>query len=683
MAMVYFEQALDRALILRNEKIEANCYSYIGDKYRLEVNHPRAFEYYNKALKISEPRNLYRISSFCYSSMGAIYQSQGDFEKSLDNNFKALSMAEKMNNKQRMAFCYNNIGTNYYYQKDFNNALKYFEKSNTTAMEIDYLHIIAFNYEYMGEIYRMQDNYAPALKYYNKALEMAKKINDPNRIAAENSKIGAVYLDQGDYDKAIEYLNEAIKIAEKVRDLTVQTNSFIHLGMVYLKLNRPQKAIEIALRVMEFAKSNGESMAIKNAAGVLEKAYWETGDKGKAYEMLKLYKQMSDSLGNEENQKRIVSLEFQRKEEKMKAEQIQKDAANRTEQIRKEEALRKQRIIIYSFVGGFLLILIFSVLLYREYKAKKKANIVLAQQNVEIRQQKEEISAQRDEIEAQRDLVTRQKNHIEEIHGELKDSIRYAQRIQHAVLPKMDSVGQHLGEHFIVFKPRDIVSGDFYWFERLRGKIMIAVADCTGHGVPGAFMSMLGLSYLNEIVAKGIAVTAAGVLDEMRKNIIAALQQQGTSGEQKDGMDMTFIILDPDQGVLQFAGANNSVYMVRGSDESGRELNAENRELTEIRPDKMPVAIHEFMTPFTNHEIPVHKGDIIYLLTDGYADQFGGPKGKKFKYAQLEKLLLGNCCQPMSVQGDQLSKVIEEWKTGCGVSYDQTDDITVMGIRIS
>jgi len=354
------------------------------------------------------------------------------------------------------------------------------------------------------------------------------------------------------------------------------------------------------------------------------------------------------------------------------------------------------------FLYFLLLILVIYIVVVINTRRLKAANIKLEaivlqrteeirHRNQEILQQKEEISTQRDEIEAQRDLVIIQKEHIEEIHKEVTDSINYAKRIQEAVLPVSAPARAVLGEHFILFKPKDIVSGDFYWATQTRGHVtllIVAVADCTGHGVPGAFMSMLGISFLNEIVRKQEVTQANHVLNELRKEIINALQQKGVSGEQKDGMDISLLVVNTETNECQWAGANNPLYIVRGGQNPQgltKPVPLQNLEgLEEIKGDKMPIAIYERMEPFTNHEFKVENGNCLYLFSDGFADQFGGAKGKKFMYKQFKEILVQTCpgtsqqIKTMNEQKEILDKIINEWIG----NNEQIDDITVLGIKI-
>ena len=286
--------------------------------------------------------------------------------------------------------------------------------------------------------------------------------------------------------------------------------------------------------------------------------------------------------------------------------------------------------------------------------------------NSELHQANEEITTQRDEITAQRDIVTDQKNKIEKIHHEISQSINYATLIQIATLPEPALLDQYISEHFVLFKPKDKVSGDFYWWAKIENNLIITVADSTGHGVPGAFMSMLGTSFLREIVVKEYITRPALILKRMRKEIIHALKQKGGYGEQKDGMDMALISINIETMEMQFAGANNPIYFIR------------NGEFKEYKGDKMPVAIYENMQDYSNFDINLQKGDCLYLMSDGYQDQFGGPNRKKFLSKKLKNLLAANSQKSMAEQKEILETNIIEWMD----NGEQIDDITIMGIRI-
>ncbi|MBI5218271.1 MAG: SpoIIE family protein phosphatase [Bacteroidia bacterium] len=345
--------------------------------------------------------------------------------------------------------------------------------------------------------------------------------------------------------------------------------------------------------------------------------------------------------------------------------------------------------LFYISTAVFIILCFYLFLVIRVRKLKRDKRILeqkvrertaeIEKQKQEILEKNEELHQQNEEILTQRNEIENQKHIVEEKNLEITDSIRYARRIQSAVLPSEEYVGHVLTDYFILFKPKDIVSGDFYWLFRKNNLLLLTAADCTGHGVPGAFMSMLGLSFLTEIVNRPDITTTNQVLDELRINIIRSLQQKGVTGEQKDGMDISFCCLNLETNTLQYSGANNPLYLLSKNEDpqsDGKPV------LVEIKPDKMPVAIHDHMPPFARQEISLKKGDTFYLLSDGYEDQFGGPKGKKFKSSQFKQLLLEMYHLPMKEQGEFLDMTIEKWKTGFDAFYEQTDDVTVIGVRV-
>ncbi len=261
-------------------------------------------------------------------------------------------------------------------------------------------------------------------------------------------------------------------------------------------------------------------------------------------------------------------------------------------------------------------------------------------------------------------------NELKTKDKEITDSMYYAQRIQNSVLTSKKNINHILPKNFIIFQPQKIISGDFYWIDKIGEYIVIAVADCTGHGVPGAFMSMLGVSFLNEIVRKKEVTQANQILNNLRQQVIESLQQKGVAGEQKDGMDIALSVINTKTDELQFAGANNPLYLVR------------EQELTEIKSDKMPIGYYYKMDEFTNNEIKLNKGDKLFLFSDGYPDQFGGEKGKKFLHKHLKRLIAETSSLPMKEQGKAMKKKLDNWMNYNNKKYEQVDDITVVGIKI-
>ena len=321
------------------------------------------------------------------------------------------------------------------------------------------------------------------------------------------------------------------------------------------------------------------------------------------------------------------------------------------------ETLEKQKLVLYFVIFALVLVSFLGYYIYRGYRIKKEANIKLEEKNRTISLQKDEIEKQRDIAAAQRDQIAYQKKHI-------TDSIMYAKRIQTALIPSLELFSDKL-EHFVLYKPLAIVSGDFYWVSSQGSLQIIIAADCTGHGVPGAFMSMLGVTMLNEIVTGRQIVMPDQIIEELRSGIIKALNQVADEDSVKDGMDIAICVVDFEKNLLYYSGANNPLYLVR------------NGELIHYRADKMPVAIHYKMVPFTLHTIELQKGDAFYIFSDGYADQFGGPKQKKFMTAQLKETIVAMVHEPMLKQGERLNEIFEEWRG----DSSQVDDVTLIGVR--
>lgn len=322
--------------------------------------------------------------------------------------------------------------------------------------------------------------------------------------------------------------------------------------------------------------------------------------------------------------------------------------------------IEKQRLFMILMAIVLFLLAGMAYFIWKNYRLKKAANRQLQEKNRKISKQNKEISRQRDIAQQQRDRIALQKKQI-------TDSISYARRIQRAVLPSLSVMEEHLDNFFILYKPKDIVSGDFYWESYRDNKTIIVAADCTGHGVPGAFMSMLGITFLNDIVNTRGIVKPDEILNELRNNIITSLNQKGKGDDElRDGMDIAVCVLDKESGKIMFSGANNPMFLIR------------NDELSHIKGDKMPVSIFDNMVSFTNHELELTKNDHIYIFSDGYVDQFGGEKGKKFMRKRLKNTLLNIYTEPMKKQKSILDQTFEQWKG----DQEQIDDVVMVGIKV-
>ncbi len=391
--------------------------------------------------------------------------------------------------------------------------------------------------------------------------------------------------------------------------------------------------------------------------------------------------------------KSIEQIRIAEKELKSKTEEVLQKEKMIDEQdkllIAQLQEIEKQKVIIV--LAGILLVILIGLgyFIYRSYLIKKRANIALKQKNEQIRKQK-------DEIEKQRDVATRQRDTIAKQNKNIQDSINYASRIQEAVLPPKELLSYDLKNYFILNKPKEVVSGDYYWMANKNEQLIIAAADCTGHGVPGAFMSMLGVAFLNEIVNKIEVLKANEILNMLREYVIDSLRQTGKSGEANDGMDIALCILNTKNYNIQYAGANNPLYIVRPvenvkeDDEQLKEhkliRETDKHHLYRVKADLMPVAIHRRAdVSFKNHNFQMNKGDSFYIFSDGYVDQFGGPHGKRYSSGKFAQKIIDIQTLNMQEQFDELDIEIERWKSipdDDGNKHQQIDDILVIGVKL-
>ncbi len=337
--------------------------------------------------------------------------------------------------------------------------------------------------------------------------------------------------------------------------------------------------------------------------------------------------------------------------------------------------IKKPFYLEWWFIVPLILLVLFGFMMISKWrmrilqKQNEKLEKIVAERTYEITEKNIELEAQKEEIKAQRDLAESQRDEIAHQKKDIEDSILYAKRIQNAILPPKKLISRSMPENFILFKPRDIVSGDFYWAAEKNNITYYAAADCTGHGVPGAFMSMLGISFLNDIIRTAEKeLKASEILDRLKEKVIDALHQTGDAQEAKDGMDISLCKINKEKELVEYAGAFNPLYIVR------------NGEILIYEADRMPIGIYDFEgagDTFTNHEIKLIKGDTLYNFSDGYADQFGGPKDKKFMIGRFKKMLLKIQDLSMEEQRKYLDNTIENWME----NYEQVDDILVIGVK--
>jgi len=702
----------------------ANILYILGDYYQNRGNYLKSIDYYDDALVIFKFYNEIKRISDCLNYIGLSYYYNGRYPEALTNFFESLKIREKLSDKKGCSDCLNNIGLVWYNQNNFEKASEYYSKSLAIDEELADSVGIAIGYNNIGLSYFFQLKYQKALEYYAKSIRIRKSINDKNGIAECTFNIAILYLDSGLMVESKKYLLEALSLYESLSNNQGKCAVLRELANLSNNNGDINLAINYSKECLKIAETIGLINEVRFAHSYLYSSYKALNDFKQALYHHEIYKKLTDSLLNSDKLSQISNMEAYYQNEK---KQKEIELLNKEKELQKTE-IKRQTTQKYAFIFGFILMLGITVLALFSYRKIKTQHKIIEHKNSELSQQNEEITAQRDEIEYQRqeistqkDVAVAQRDLIMFQNVEITDSIKYAKRIQEAVLSSFNFIEDFSIRQFVFFKPKDIVSGDFYWFLKRGDNLIIAVADCTGHGVPGAFMSMLGISFLNEIVRKKEVTQANHVLNYLRTAIVNALQQRGIQGEQKDGMDISLIAIkttiqssklqapseENDEQLnnrtieqrtsnsctegtrsvkhqttnvleAQWAGANNPLWLIRNNDNKKMPPFEKVVSLEELKPDKMPIAIYEKMDSFTNHELQLQANDCIYLMTDGYQDQFGGIKNKKFLSKNLKQLLLDNCHSEMNIQKTILNSTFENWRG----NNEQIDDITIIGLKV-
>ena len=647
----------------------AHCYNYLGAILNSKGESDKAIEYYRKSLKLRKENNDNIGVSVVLNNLADIYEKKGDILTALDLHNESLSICEKEKDYQGMIFSLNNIAGIFFAQDDTARALEYYNKSLKIAKQIGDNQSIAYTFVNLGSIYKKAHKFDIALNYFDSSIVIFNKIQDISGLATSYNNIGFIHHKQKNYEQAIKYYTKSLKIWQNIDNKQKTASTYINLANSYYKKGDIKQAEELASKAYNLSKKLGFPEEISQAAYLLSGIYDKLSNVKKSYFYYKQAVTMRDSVFNNNNfkelQKKQARFEYEKKaaidsiahikEIKIKDLEIQKS---------KEEEAKKTAQLYVVLVGLFLSLILIRVT-YKSYRRKRKDAEILAKQKAEI----------------------------EKIHKRLSDSIDYATKIQASVLPDKKIVDKYFASHFLIYLPKDKVSGDFYWWTEINNSIIIAIADCTGHGVPGAFMSMLGISLMREIILKEKTIRPDIILNKLREEIVKTLHQKGIDDEQKDGMDMSLIIFNKNTKILQFAGANNPIYLIRNEKLKIKDDNTKNaiklfdnsklkihnsKLLYEVKPDKMPIAIYRKMNSFNYVELALSEGDMFYMFTDGFVDQFGGKKGRKFNSKPFKKLILSISGKAGTEQKNILIEEFVKWKN----EYPQIDDITIFGAKV-
>jgi serine phosphatase RsbU (regulator of sigma subunit)/Tfp pilus assembly protein PilF len=700
-ALESFNQAKDLATKEKNHTIQGRTLYYIGDLYRKNAEYDPALVYFEQARAQAEEANDMEFLPTIIGDAGLVMYLKGDFQQSIKAYEEAAEMFIEAGDKLDAAKMYVRLGTANLQRAEYDVALNFLQKALPIFEELNYVPGISAVTNNLGVIYFTQGLFDKALEVHLSHLKKSRERGDKKEIANALHNIGSVYsrfaedslktlfgenfqdsvkIENTDkylklFSDAQHYYSESIKVWEELGEEGGIIRGNINMGINYLYSGKPalalgplQRALELNRevsnkadeatiylllgqvylafgnygtsesylhRALELATNADTKEILMEIYRKLSEVSEKQSDYVSALQYYKMYFSNYDTINQEKRSKAIADMQ-------VKYETDAKEKENALLIAQSEAAaarLTKTRAILIITIIAIGVFIVMMIQLVRQNNLKKKANRELEQKNKLITEQKKEIT----------------------------DSIQYASRIQNAMLPPGDYLDNLMPERFIIYMPRDIVSGDYYYITERGGQIICVTADCTGHGVPGAFMSLLGIAFLNQILSKHAELHTDLILEELRSQVIASLHQTGKEGESQDGMDVALFILDPKTRKLEFSGANNSLLVYRNGD------------LIEARADKMPIGIHtRYKEAFTRHKLDLKKGDMLYTFSDGYPDQFGGPNQKKFMIKNFKKMLQEIHMKPMAEQKKIVQQTLRDWMA----SADQVDDILVIGVRI-
>ncbi|MEX1003279.1 MAG: tetratricopeptide repeat protein [Crocinitomicaceae bacterium] len=592
------------------------------------------------------------------SNIGYMYDEKGDLLHALEYYHKGLYLYERIQNKKGAARTLNNLGVIYSLVGDSSKAFDYHRRSLKAKSEMGDHKGVAMSFNNMGTIYENYNQPFKALKYFESSLEISKEIDNKRGIAMAYDNIGDIYASQHIYGKAYQYYQKGLAIWKETGIEVGISTSLDNMANVLLEMGKPEEAKQHALESYEIAQKLGFPMDIENSSKTLTVIYKKERNYEKALHFSEVYIDMREKVRNQDNTNTAFKKSMQY--------EYQKEALKDSLEYEKEREvsslkLREKETQTYALFGGIGLLSLFLLYAIKSYQQKKR-------DNKKINEQKQKVEVQKVEIE---------KQHIRlaSTHKEISDSISYAKRIQDAILPEEAFIQQYLKSAFVMYEPKDVVSGDFYWLNRREGLTLLAVGDCTGHGVPGAMVSIVCHNALTRVVRELNITNPAEILNKTREIVIETFASKQSNV--KDGMDISLISLthgteseDGNQSVmLHYAGANNPLYIIRKEKVDEVEI---------IAADKQPIGNFEKAKPFTGHNIRMNSGDLFYLFTDGFMDQFGGENGKKYKYSRFRELLLSICDKTTTEQRKILEEEFHLWKG----TLEQLDDVCVIGVRV-
>ncbi|MCW3077770.1 MAG: protein serine/threonine phosphatase [Bacteroidetes bacterium] len=650
-ALKYGDKAIRLSTKINDQKRLAIACRRMGIAYINRADHQQALFYQNKSYDICKSIGYKKGMASALNNISVIYLNISDLKKAIDYSLRSQKLQEEIKDSTILFESYYNTGLLFKGINDYEKALIYYRKAFKVASLEKQNAKMGFALSGIGTVVKQKQKYDSAQYFYETAFNYFEKERNIQGVTEILTNLGSLFIERKDIPvnvaakASLKYYFKALEALEAYDNNLIKSNVLGNVADSYFRLKKYDSAEYYGKKTIELATLSNNQGELVFIYSILSATYEKIGDYKQSLYYLNKHNALKDIVYNDDKQKEILQKQLQFDfDKKLLADSLQQVEEKKISSTKIELAnskLKQEKYLVYSLIIGIVFIITFMFFLYNRFRAIKEKNFI---------------------IEEQKHQVTQQKEIIEEKQKEIVASLKYAKRIQKTLLVKDNELTQYLKEHFVLFKPKDIVSGDFYWTAKKDGLFFVACCDCTGHGVPGAFMSLLSIGFLTEAINEKNILEPNKIFDHVRKRLIESISQDGG----QDGMDGILLCIDSGSGSITYAAANNAPVLVK------------EKSITHLPADKMPVGLGVRNENFKLYSFNKNDADTIYLYTDGYADQFGGGKGKKFKYKQLDELLLSLSSTPPDEQAQTLEQRFEEWKG----NLEQVDDVCVIGIKL-
>lgn len=662
----YFLAAIEIFARIKNAKGESSCYNNLGLVFEYKGDYAEATQAYKRSLNIDRKINNQSGVAASLSNIGNVLQKKGNYGQALKNYIESLKIRDELNDIKGIAVVYNNIGAIHEKQESYDEAIKNYKNALSKYILIGEQRQSAIALNNIGYVYYLQNKYDNALNYYNRALEIREKVSDNNGIASTLSNIANVFLEQNKYNIALEYLNKSENYYKSIDNKYEINKVKITKAKYYLKQKAYNKVIKLLNIVVK--DSNIQIEHKKQLYRMLSMAYFGLAQYKQAFIIKEKFAKLKDSLDRYETSKKIIQLQLQYEFDK---KQKELEILQEKQKLQNAKELVNKKIINWILITCLIALLLIIILIYRSYVIKKQDNKLLLFQkrqieiiNKELVSYQNKLVNEKQQLEQQKQIVTIQKDKIAEQRLKIIESVQYAKKIQDSILPSDKVLRSILKSYFLIYKPKDIVSGDFYWLCKTGKYIFVVVADGTGHGVSGSFISLLGISLLNELVNTITDYDSIEIINSINTKLQATLQQNLTNNDIVYGVDMGLCIINTELMQLQYSGTNSSLLIIN------------NGKASEIQGNKIVNSLYNSnKLKLNKHIVDIKDDDKFFLYTNGFGNQFGGVYNQKFTNDRLKRLLLSNSNKDMKSMRKNILSELEIWMDG----VEQVDDILILG----